>query len=113
MVILPVEAGVPFQSFETELDGTLYGFELQWNERAASWLLHLYDSTGAVLRLGMPCAIGARILGKRRPATHPQGELLVVAVDGGGPPGLEDFGQDARVRLVYAPKSEVPTGGPA
>lgn len=110
-LILPVLPGVPFQTFQVELEARLYTFALLWNERARAWNLDLYDALGAPLLLGRRLDLGCRVLPKRRPPLQPPGELVVTDVAPGGPPGLGDFGQDARCRLVYVEKADVPPGG--
>lgn len=110
--VLPVQAGVPFQSFQAELDGRLYTLALVWNERISAWVLSLYDADGVALLLGRRLGLGCKVLPKRRTPTQPPGELLVVDVSAGGEPALADFGQDARCRLVYVDSADVPEGGP-
>ncbi len=111
--VLPVQVGVPFQSFQVDLDGRTFTLHLAWNERVGAWNLNLHDVLGAPLLLGRRLDLGCRVLPKRRPASMPPGELLVVDVAEGGGPGLADLGQTARVRLVYVDAVDVPAGGPA
>lgn len=110
--VLPVKAGAPFQTFQVDLEGRAFTLALAWNERVSAWNLNLYDVLGAPLLLGRRLDLGCRVLPKRRPASMPPGEVLVVDVAEGGGPGLEDFGQDARVLLVYVDVADVPEGGP-
>ena len=100
--ILPVRAGVPFQSFQVDLDGVPFNFEIRWNERAPAWVMALRDAQGLVLREGIRLCLGTPLLPPQRPATFPAGELLLVEDEGEGvDPGENELGADARVRLVY------------
>ncbi len=111
-LVLPVQAGVPFQSFQVDLEGRTFSLAISWNERVSAWNLNLYDALGASLLLGRRLDLGCRVLPKRRPASMPPGELLVVDMAEGGSPGLGDLGQTERVRLVYVDVADVPPGGP-
>lgn len=103
---LPVRVGVPFQRFQVELDGTLYGVELEWNWRAPAWSMTLMDANGAPLRQGVRVCLGAALLPSPRSAAFPPGELLLVRRGGQGEdPGLNDLGNGAE--LVYLDAAEV------
>lgn len=103
---LPVRVGVPFQRFQVELDGALYGVELRWNWRAPAWSLTLRDANETTLRQGVRVCLGTALLPPRRSAAFPPGELLLVDRGGQGvDPGLDDLGDSAE--LVYMDAAEV------
>lgn len=106
--VLPVRAGVPHQQFQVDLDGVPYNFELRWNERAPAWVMALRDASDTPLRQGVRVCLGALLLPHRRSEAFPPGQLLAVDTDGSEvEPGLEDFGESARVRLVYLDAADV------
>jgi hypothetical protein len=103
---LPVRVGVPFQRFQVELDGVLYGVELRWNWRVPAWSLTLRDAGGGALRQGVRVCLGASLLPPRRSSAFPPGELLLVDRSGSAvDPGLEGLGDTAE--LVYMDAAEV------
>jgi len=64
---------VPFTSddrayeFSCALNGTVYRFDVRWNERAGFWSFDLYlDSTDTLLIAGRPILLGVDILGPYR-----------------------------------------------
>lgn len=103
---LPIIPSVPFQSFQVELDGVLYGFEFRWNHRADAWTMDLLDVTGAAILTGIRLCFGRPVLPVSRPLTTPPGELLLVeSTVGAGDPTLDTLG--AQVLLLYMDAAEV------
>lgn len=81
--ILPVRAGVPDQTFEVELEGTVYGFQLRWNHRAEFWVVNVYDAAGAPLILGRRLCLGTFLMPAPRRLGWPPGDLFLVEADSG------------------------------
>lgn len=103
---LPILPGVPFQSFQVELDGVLYGFEFRWNHRAEAWAMSLLDVNGDALLTGIRLCFGSPVLPVSRALGTPPGELLLVeSTAGAGDPRLDTLG--AQVQLLYADASEM------
>ncbi|BBO74394.1 hypothetical protein DSCW_18110 [Desulfosarcina widdelii] len=100
LVALPVAADTPYQSFNIELDGTVYGFRLRYNTRADAWFLDLLAADETVLLAGRAVRLGVDLLAHYSDAAFPPGRLFVVNfVDTYGEPDRENFGQD--VKLIY------------
>ncbi len=103
---LPISPSVPFQSFQVELDGVLYGFEFRWNHRAEAWVMSLLDLTGAAILTGIRLCFGGPVLPVSRSLATPPGELLLVeSTTGVGDPTLDSLG--AQVLLLYLDAAEV------
>lgn len=103
---LPVVPSVPFQSFQVELDGVVYGFEFSWNHRADAWTMDLLDVTGTPILTGIRLCFGGPVLPVSRPLTTPPGELLLVeSTVGAGDPRLDTLG--AQVLLLYMDAAEI------
>ena len=103
---LPILPSVPFQSFQVELDGVLYGFEFRWNHRAEAWVMSMLDVTGAAILTGIRLCFGGPVLPISRPLTTPPGELLLVeSTVGSGDPTLDSLG--AQVLLLYMDAAEI------
>jgi hypothetical protein len=108
---LYVTSGESRFSFQTELDGKVYGFDLHWNTRDEAWYLTILDSDDEVLLAGLKLVVSFPLISRFRSFDLPPGELEAVdtntttaEVD----PGLDDLGQ--RVLLIYTPPEDLPEG---
>lgn len=105
MRVLPVNGELPHHSFQVQLDGTTYGLEFRWNERAAGWFMSVYDSVGTLLlanrRLVLNWGLLARF--KRWQPSLPPGDFVVFdTTQNGVEPGLTDLGTRVLVKYVEA-----------
>ena len=97
---LPVRSDIPAYDFQAELEGTLFGFNLQWNERGQFWSLDLADANGVTLLNGLKLVTGYPLLIQYRNRNLPRGEILCVDTSGENKsPGIDDFG--TRILMVY------------
>lgn len=103
---LPILPSIPFQSFQVELDGVLYGFEFRWNHRAEAWAMSLLDVNGDALLTGVRLCFGGPLLPISRSLATPPGELLLVESTAGvGDPKLDTLG--SQVLLLYMDAAEI------
>lgn len=103
---LPILPSVPFQSFQVELDGVLYGFEFRWNHRSETWAMNLLDVNGDALLTGIRLCFGGPVLPISRSLSTPPGELILVESTAGvGDPKLDTLG--AQVLLLYMDAAEI------
>jgi hypothetical protein len=101
----------PHYSYQTDLDGETYGFELRWNTRDSGWYLTIRDAEENVLLAGIRLVVGFPLLRRFRDFRLPPGELEAVDTNTTGQaadPGLADLGQ--RVLLVYTSPEDLPEG---
>jgi hypothetical protein len=103
---LPILPGIPFQSFQVDLDGVRYGFEFRWNHRAGAWAMSMLDVNGDALLTGIRLCFGGPVLPLSRSLSTPPGELLLVESTAGvGDPTLETLG--SQVLLLYMDAAEI------
>lgn len=106
MVIIPLSNSLPHYTQQAELDGAIYGLELQWNFREEAWYFSLYDSSGAVIVAGLRAVVGFPIGTRCRDARMPLGIFQFQDTTGGdADPGFADLG--ARVQLYYFTAGEL------
>lgn len=89
------------------LEGVGYRIRLQWNARAATWMLDLSSETGEALATGVALRAGVPLtLHLRHRIGMPPGSLILVDTsDALGDPTFDDLGD--RVRLLYYTAAEV------
>lgn len=88
----------PYQ-FDVPLDGTVYGVELRWNERAGRWFYTILTAEGVVVVAGQPVMNRYPLL--RWPDDRlPPGRMFAIAMsDPDIEAGVDELG--SRVLLVY------------
>lgn len=98
---IPLRNDSPNYDFQIALDGVVYGFEFQWNERCACWTFDLKDASGNVLVGGVQVVVNYPILSRFKQATLPPGVLFFWDSTGAGsdPQAISDLGQ--RIILFY------------
>lgn len=109
---IPVRSGSEFASYtqRSELDGRIYNFRFDWNEREGNWYLDLSDQDEVQILSGIKLVSSipliARIVDERRPP----GELFII--DNQSPttdPNLDSLG--ARHRFIYLDAEELGRSG--
>ena len=83
------------------LEGVGYRIRLQWNARAATWMLDLLSETGDALATGLALRAGVPLtLHLRHRIGMPPGSFVLIDTsDSLGDPTFDDLGD--RVRLIY------------
>lgn len=112
---LPLRADVDWFAYSVELDGTTYGFEYRWNERAGdagAWFLTLSDASGSVLVAGRRLVVDFPLLSRFRSDSRlPPGLLLGVDVGGASvDPGRDALGVGFRLLYYTAAEMQVAAG---
>jgi hypothetical protein len=103
--VLPAVSGVKHYDFSTDLEGSVYTFEIYWNERAEAWFLSVSDASGNAIVSGRKVVLGAPLLGRAVLSSGPPGRLIAVDMSKEDrEPGLNDLGD--RVQLVYFESTE-------
>jgi hypothetical protein len=105
---LPINGAVPWSSFQCQLDGTTYGLEFRWNERAAGWFMSIYDSSGNRLLANRRLVIGWGIIArfKKWNRALPPGDFIAVdSTNRGQEAGLSDLG--TRVKVIYVEAADL------
>src|SRR5579859_5325596 len=100
--ILPLltDEAVPHYTFECELDGVTYSFDLAWNDRDGAWYMQIGDAQENLLVGSMRVVLGKIFAGRVQNPALPPGILVAKDTSGAeADPGLEDLG--SRVQIVY------------
>ena len=108
MLILPTRTDLPRYTFAMELEGTVYVFGLDYNDRDGAWYMSISTEDSTPLVLGRALRLGTLFLGdKLRSPGLPAGDFVLFDSSSGDvDPGLSDLGD--RVSLVYLSADEVP-----
>lgn len=81
------------QELDTTLDGVELNLKIDWNERAQSWFLGVYDVADVPILAGIKVQVGESLLNHNR-GNLPPGVLLLVRLDGSlASPGRNDLNQ--------------------
>lgn len=105
VLTIPLRTDITHYSFQVELDGATYGFELRWNERAEGWFLSLFDVEGEPLVSSRRVVLDMPMLARQRVEGLPPGQLIATDTAGtGAEPGLTELG--GRVQLLYFDEAE-------
>ncbi len=92
----------PSWSMSVTLEGVLYNFQFDWNERGACWYLSLADVDGVDIYNGVKLVIGFPLLGKCKDHRKPPGEFFVIsATSDQTPPGQFDLLAGGKNQLLY------------
>lgn len=105
MATLTLPTPTPFEFgrvYQTPLDGELYTFTFQWNDRANIWYMTIGTNGNIDLVRGMAMYVKSDFLRPYKALAVPKGALSVVDSSGAGldPQVRTDFGD--RVQLQYA-----------
>lgn len=94
-------------SQQTSLEGRVYTFTFDWNDRCQLWMLHLYDVNGVAIRTGIMLTTGTSLLWRIVNPRRPPGALVVVDLTDAEDknPGLNDLG--TRFVLTYFTLAEI------
>lgn len=106
VVTLPLRNDLPHYTFQAELDGVTYGFELWWNDRAETWFMSLFTSDDLPIAVGLRVVVdwplGIRCVDARMPPG------VLIAQDTTGNRQDPDFAAlGSRVLLLYFSKDEL------
>lgn len=107
-IALPCRADLPRYAFRIELDGKVYAFSFDYNDREGAWFMSISDDADAAIVTGVRVITGTPLLDflVSQKTRLPPGLLYVVDTENGGEdPGQNDLG--LRHKLVYMPVSEI------
>lgn len=107
MLRMPINIGVPAQSYRCAIEGVTYGIRLRWLSRPGAWYMDLRDASGVVIRQGIKLVKGWPLLYRVKDARCPEGDfyLLDKGKQNDNAPTLEDFG--VATRLYYFTRAEL------
>jgi len=106
VVVIPTRTDLGAYTFQAELDGTLYRFTMQFNEREQVWYLSIADEAGVVIRSGVKIVSNFPLLERIADIRRPPGQLMALSPTTLEPdPGLEALGDG--ISLVYAEEGEI------
>lgn len=107
-VIIPTRTDSATYFFSVELEGVVFVFRFQFNERDQSWFFDLLDADGVAIRQGVKCVTNYPLLRLVADPERPAGELYCIDTTGEDRrAGLADLG-DA-LDFVYFDSSELPS----
>lgn len=103
---LDISPTVSNQRFSSELDGTIYVFDLRWNDRAGAWFMDVLEEDLTPIRHGIKLVLGALVGSDTKDSRFPPGRFLLEDKTGEGVEAtLEDLG--TRVILYYFSEEEL------
>lgn len=103
---LPTRTDVPRYDFEIELDGVVYVFDMEWNDRDSGWYMSILDRDLTPLLSGRRVVTNWPLTNRYRDSRLPAGTIEAVDTSGSETePGLSDLGD--RVKLIYTPKADL------
>ncbi len=76
-VTLPLEGGVPFYSFSTQLGGVTFLFDVRWNSRHGVWYFDILDEDEDVISANNAILLGSRPVYKSADSRRPKGYFVV------------------------------------
>jgi hypothetical protein len=98
--------GVPHYTEVFQLDGVTFTLQFDWNSRASSWYMSIYDGGGTLLAAGRRLTCDFPPLARFHDRRMPAGLITVVDTSGQQlDPGIDDLG--ARVVLLYFTYADV------
>lgn len=100
VVEIPITSAVANYDFKTTLEGLVYSFRMQWNQRFNRWVMSLSDGNDQPLIQGVPVLSGPIVLEQYVTEGLPPGAILFLDTSGENiDPGRDDLGD--RVRMFY------------
>ena len=84
------------------LDGALFNFQFDWNERGCCWYMSLADVDGVDIYNGVKLTYGFPLLRKCKDLRKPAGDFIIsTATSDDSPPGLTDLLPGGKNQLLY------------
>lgn len=107
MLRMPINVGVPAQSYRCAIEGVTYGIRLRWMSRPGAWYMDLSDASGVPIRKGIKLVKGWPLLYRVKDDRRPTGDfyLLDKGKQNANAPTLTDFG--VATRLYYFTRAEL------
>jgi len=106
MLELPVSSNFSSYSFRTNLDGTVYAFNVRYNERMDRWVFDIMTTAEEYIVMGVPILLGVSLLGLYQDARLPTGVLFALNLENEYiEAGRNDLG--INVLLLYQPSTEI------
>ena len=99
VVIIPTRGDIGAYFFKVELDGVLYRFAFQHNDRERRWYMDLKTGDGAPIRSGIKLVANFPLLRMLSAVNRPPGEILVLNTRNDDDPDLAGLGN--LVQLAY------------
>jgi len=107
IVTIPTRTDLGAYTFQVELDGAVYNFIFQFNDRESYWYFSILDESGNILRSGIKVTSNWSLLRLLIEVTAPPGVLLAVEpTDKDFDPNFDDLGDT--VFLTYVEEASVP-----
>ena len=106
MVELPVTSEFSAYDFRTTLEGTVYTFNIRYNERMDRWVFDILTSSEEQIIMGVPILLGVNLLGMYQDKRLPLGVLFAINLkDELVEAKRDDLGTN--VLLLYQPSTEI------
>lgn len=103
---IPVRTDIPAYDFSLTLEGVVYFFNFEWNERGQFWSMDILDQDQNHLVAGVRMTVNVDLLGRFKNAKLPKGVFVLLDSSGKNQdPKVDNFG--TIVELFYAESTEV------
>lgn len=107
ILTIPTRTDLGAYTFQVELDGKVYRFSMQFNDREGFWYFSIADEGGNAIRSGVKVVANWPLLGRVAEEAAPPGLLFAIdPTDQDLDPGLSDLGET--VFLTYMEEESLP-----
>jgi hypothetical protein len=103
--VIPVQEGLTFFTFDIEIDGRLYNWEVYWNEREETWYFDLFDEDQIAIITGVKLVINYNLLSSYADARIPAGAIMFLNENDNVVPTADNLGVD--FNIYYFTEEEV------
>lgn len=104
---VPTRTDLGAYTFQVELDGAVYRFSFQFNDREGFWYLSIADESGIPIRSGIKVVVNWPLFARAVEEAAPPGSLFAIdTTDQDLEPGLADLGE--AVLLTYIEEESLP-----
>lgn len=108
--LIPVNGALTHSRLQCQLDGTSFGLEFRWNERASGWFFSIYAADGTLLLANRRLVVNWLLTARFRDTRLPLGDFIATDTSGQNQEaGLNDLG--TRVVVKYLEAKDFPPGG--
>lgn len=90
---IPVRTDIPAYGFSLSLEGTIYYFSFEWNDRGGFWTFDILDQDQNHIVAGVRLVANISLLGRFNNSKLPAGELFLLDTSGKNQdPSFDNFG---------------------
>lgn len=93
--ILPVRTDIPAYDFSLTLEGIIYYFSFEWNERGQFWTMDILDQDQSYIAAGIRMVVDVDLIGRFKDSRVPKGTFILTDTSGKSrDPSYYNFGTE-------------------